>query len=238
MTPDRVVVLVGAGLSAASGIPTFRGPDGLWEGHAVTDVATPEAWQRDAELVRRFYDARRLHVAGCHPNPGHIALARLQRAWGAPRVVLVSQNVDGLLEAAGALEVLDLHGSLHRLRCERSERHPVVQVAGPQDRDRACAACGARLRPDVVWFGEVPRFLERIDDALPRAQVFLAVGTSGLVYPAAGLGRVARGWGLRTVEINPEPSGAPWFDEVVAEGSETALPRIVDAWLTEDPGGS
>ncbi|MCB9664272.1 MAG: NAD-dependent deacylase [Alphaproteobacteria bacterium] len=231
MHPDRVVVLVGAGLSAASGIPTFRGPDGLWEGHEVTRVATPEAWWADPPLVRRFYDERRLHVATCRPNAGHEALARWQEAWGPSRVVIVSQNIDGLIQAAGAPEVLDLHGSLHRLRCERDEAHPTVAVAGRQDPDATCAVCGARLRPDVVWFGEVPRFLDRIEEAVLRADTFVAVGTSGLVYPAAGFGRVAHRVGAHTVEVNPEPSGAPWFAEVVAEGSETALPRLVDAWV-------
>lgn len=234
MVPDRIVVLVGAGLSAASGIPTFRGPEGLWEGHRVQDVATPQAWRRDAALVQRFYDARRLHAARCAPNDGHHALVRLQRAWGPDRVTLVSQNVDGFLSRAGAAEVLDLHGSLWRLRCEHVEAHPTVPVTGAAPPDGACTACGARLRPDIVWFGEVPRHLDRIERALLAADTFAAVGTSGQVYPAAGFGQVARHAGATTIEVNPAPSGAPWFRWVVAEGSETALPRLVDAWLAGD----
>lgn len=228
--PDRVVVLVGAGLSAASGVPTFRDADGLWEGYDVTQVATPEAWDRDPPLVRRFYDERRSACTQVEPNPGHTALARLQRSWGVDRMLLVSQNIDALLSKAGALEVLDMHGSLWRLRCEHDEQHPVVPVHGDQDPDARCT-CGGRLRPDVVWFGEMPRFMARIGQALSACDTFLAVGTSGVVYPAAGFGEVARREGAHTVELNPQPSGSPWFQTVIAEGSETALPRIVSGWL-------
>lgn len=232
---DRVVVLSGAGLSAASGVPTFRDADGLWEGHEVTEVATPDAWRRDPALVRRFYDLRRAHVRRVAPNPGHEALVRWQRAWGTERVVLVTQNVDGLLQRAGAPEVWDMHGSLDRVRCEHDPTHPTRVQHGDLDPDAACAVCGGRLRPDIVWFGEVPHFLDPSLEALARCDLFLAVGTSGVVYPAAGFGQVARRAGARTVEVNPAPSGAPWFDRVVAEGSETALPRLVDAVLAGGP---
>lgn len=225
-----VVVLSGAGLSVASGIPTFRGADGLWEGHEVTQVATPEAWHRDATLVRQFYDERRLGVESVQPNPGHAALARLQEAWGAERVVLITQNIDGLLQRAGAPDVIEMHGSLFRLQCERDPRHPTQPAQGEQDPDARCERCGGRMRPAVVWFGEMPRHMDRIQRETSRCEMFLSVGTSGLVYPAAGLVRIARRAGARCVEINPEPSGGP-FDREIAEGSETALPRIVDAWL-------
>src|SRR5690606_12319246 len=134
--------------------------------HAVTDVATPEAWDRDAALVRRFYDARRAHAARAEPNDGHRALADLQQAWGPERVILVSQNVDGLLERAGAPKVLDLHGTLGRLRCERHRAHGTVPVEGDQPPDARCDQCGASLRPDIVWFGEMPHFLDEIEHAL------------------------------------------------------------------------
>jgi NAD-dependent deacetylase len=213
--PTPLVVLSGAGLSAASGLSTFRDAGGLWEGHRVQDVATPEAWARDPALVRHFYDERRLGAEGVAPNAGHLALARLQRAVGPEGVVLVTQNVDGLLQAAGAVDVIEMHGGLSRLRCERAEAHPRVPVRGRQDPSARCAACGAPLRPDIVWFGEVPHQLERIDREVRRARRFVAVGTSGVVYPAAGLASTAHRLGVRTVEINPVPSRAPWFDEVV-----------------------
>ncbi len=228
---DRVVILSGAGLSAASGVPTFRGPGGLWEGHRATDLATPEAWAADAELVRRFYDMRRELVEGVVPNPGHDALVRLQQAWGPKRCFLVTQNVDGLLGIAGADEVVEMHGSLRRLKCERSDACPRVAVTGLQDRDRACADCGGRLRPDVVWFGEMPYAMETIYSMLAACTVFVNVGTSGVVYPAAGFSSGARSVGAVCIEINPDPAGGP-FKHVLAEGAETALPRIVDDWLS------
>lgn len=230
----RVVVLSGAGLSKASGVPTFRDADGLWEGHAVEDVATPEAWLRDRTLVRRFYDGRRIACASVLPNEGHAALARLQHALGTQRCTLITQNIDGLLQKAGAADVIEMHGSLWRLRCEASPHHPSVGVFGAQNPEARCALCHALLRPDVVWFGEMPYDLDRIEAAVTRCDVFLSVGTSGLVYPAAGLVRLAKAAGARCIEINPVPSGGS-FDEVVAEPAETALPRFVGQWLDEEP---
>src|SRR5690606_31184591 len=166
LPPDaRVVVLSGAGLSKASGVPTFRDADGLWEGHRVEDVATPGAWLRDAELVRHFYDLRRVACARVHPHPGPAAPAPLQRALGPDRFTLVTQNIDGLLGRAGALDVVEMHGSLWRLRCASDEEHPRHPVEGPQSRDARCELCGGLLRPDVVWFGEVPYELDRIETA-------------------------------------------------------------------------
>lgn len=228
---ERVVVLSGAGLSAASGIPTFRGAGGLWEGHDAMSLATPEAWAADPALVRRFYDTRRRHVATCAPNAAHEALVRWQRAWGPERVTLVTQNVDGLLERAGA-DALAIHGTLARLRCTDAVDHPTVPVQGDQDPGEVCGVCGAPLRPAVVWFGEVPHHLDRVAAACEAADLFVSVGTSGVVYPAAGFGAVAKAAGARTWEVNPEPSGAPWVDVVVDEGAETALPRLVEAVLT------
>jgi NAD-dependent deacetylase len=228
---DVIMILSGAGLSAASGVPTFRGAGGLWEGHRAMELATPEAWHADAELVRRFYDMRRAGVEQVAPNPGHDALVRLQQAWGAERVVLVTQNVDGLLGDAGALEVVEMHGSLRRLKCEQSDDHPRLPVAGEQTRTDGCSICGGRLRPDVVWFGEMPYQLDEIQGVLERCTWFLSVGTSGVVYPAAGFVSAARSRGARCVEVNPDPAGGP-FHQVVAEGAETALPCLVDRWIT------
>jgi len=211
-------------------VPTFRGAGGLWEGHRATQLATPEAWAADRELVRRFYDWRREFVEKVSPNPGHDAIARLQCAWGPERVFCVTQNVDGLLPRAGVPLVVDMHGSLDRLRCERNLDHPTVGFRGSQDPDAVCATCGAPMRPDIVWFGEVPYQMDRIYAALARCSVFLSAGTSGVVYPAAGFTAEARARGAWCVEVNPDPAGGP-FNQVIAEGSETALPAIVDAWL-------
>lgn len=228
--PQQVTILSGAGLSAASGVPTFRDADGLWEGHNVQDVATPEAWLRDAELVRTFYDERRIACEAVVPNPGHTALATLQRAWGADRVVLITQNIDGLLQSAGCGNVIEMHGSLFRLRCEHDESHPHVAVAGAQSRTARCRECGGRLRPAVVWFGEIPNHMDRIQEATWAADTFISVGTSGLVYPAASLSQIAKAGGATTIEVNPDPVGGD-FDYVLNQRSETALPALVGRWL-------
>jgi NAD-dependent deacetylase len=229
----RVVVLSGAGLSQASGIPTFRDSDGLWKGRAIEEVATPEGWQADRELVRTFYDQRRIACAQVLPNPGHEALARLQHALGVKRCTLVTQNIDGLLQKASAADVIEMHGSLWRLRCEREATHPLIGVYGAQSREARCSACDAMLRPDVVWFGELPSDMERIQEAVSTCDVFMSIGTSGVVYPAAGLVRIAKRAGARTIEVNPKPSGGV-FDEVIEEFAEDALPRLIGRWLNED----
>jgi NAD-dependent deacetylase len=232
MAARRITVLSGAGLSAASGIATFRGPGGLWEGHRVEDVATPEAWARNPALVRRFYDARRAGCAPAEPNAGHRALARLQASRPID-TYLVTQNIDDLLDKAGCTNVIEMHGSLWRLRCSADLQHPRVEERGDQDPRGRCEICGAALRPDVVWFGEIPYDLDHIQALVLASDLFVAVGTSGLVYPAAGYGGLAARAGIPTLEINPEPSGARWFRDVLAEGAETALPRLVDAWLAD-----
>jgi len=232
---DRVVVLSGAGLSAGSGVPTFRGEGGLWRGHDAMRLATPEAFAADPDLVRDFYAHRRRAMQGIRPNDGHRALARLQAAWGPERVVLVTQNVDGLLqEAAVELElpitVLEMHGTLWTARCAAEATHPTVSLtrATPDPRG-ACVTCGALLRPDVVWFGEQPRFMREIEAALESCQHFLAVGTSGVVYPAAGFVRLAAYSGAACTEINPEPTGGA-FEHRIAQGAEVALPTLVARW--------
>ncbi len=230
-----VVILSGAGLSAASGVPTFRGAGGLWRGHDAIRLATPEAFQADPALVLEFYAHRRRAMAGITPNDGHRALVRLQASLGPHRVHLVTQNVDGLLQAAAreldlAAEIVEMHGSLWTVRCEHDGGHPQVPVdpAGPDPRGR-CARCGGRLRPDVVWFGEIPRHMPAIHDMLARCAVFVAVGTSGVVYPAAGFVQAARHAGARCLEINPEPTGGAFHDSLT-EGAESALPRLLARW--------
>ena len=197
----RVLVLTGAGVSADSGLSTFRGSDGLWEGHSIEDVASPQGWRRDPQLVWRFYQLRRAALLTVEPNAAHLALAELERACALRGVEfrLVTQNVDNLHERAGSSPV-HMHGELEWLRCERCEvRVRDLQQLDPQ-RFVACAACGAeRLRPDIVWFGElVPRSLELARWATECTH-FVSIGTSGLVYPAAGLLEIARSVGARTI---------------------------------------
>jgi NAD-dependent deacetylase len=224
----RIVVLTGAGISAESGVPTFRDAGGLWEGHRIEDVATPEGFERDPDAVHRFYDARRRAVASVVPNAAHRALARLESAIG-PELLVVTQNVDDLHERAGSLDVVHMHGELRRALCTGCGARPAW------DRDLIdrppCPGCGERmLRPDVVWFGEMPYHLDRIEEAVAACDVFVSIGTSGAVYPAAGYVALAAAFGARTVELNLEPSDAivP-FDEARA-GAATAL---VPTWVDE-----
>jgi NAD-dependent protein deacetylase/lipoamidase len=229
----RLVVLTGAGISAESGVPTFRDAGGLWEGHRVEDVATPEAFERDPDTVYRFYDGRRRAVAQVEPNPAHDAIARLERELG-DDLLLVTQNVDDLHERAGSRSVLHMHGDLLTALCIAcGRRSPVVAelIERPP-----CPSCGERmLRPDVVWFGEMPYDLDVIDDALLRCDEFAAIGTSGAVYPAAGFVMTAAEWGARTLELNLATSEiTPLFDEA-RHGPASVL---VPAWVDEMLAGS
>ncbi len=203
-----IVVLTGAGISAESGVPTFRGPDGLWEGHRLEDVATPEAFVRDPALVQRFYDARRSALAGVEPNAAHYALARLDREW-AGELLIVTQNVDDLHDRAAdgvggpSPRLIHMHGELKSALCDRcgSRQRWEGDLTGAP----ACA-CGGTLRPDIVWFGEMPYAMERIEAALATCDLFVSIGTSGAVYPAAGFVDLARRVGADTLELNLERS--------------------------------
>ncbi|EJG0602007.1 NAD-dependent protein deacylase [Cronobacter sakazakii] len=212
MTPEVmnkpvVVVLTGAGISAESGIRTFRAADGLWEEHRVEDVATPEGFARNPQLVQEFYNARRrqLQQPEIKPNAAHLALARLEEALG-DRFLLVTQNIDNLHERAGSKNVVHMHGELLKVRCSQSGQ--VLEWTGDVTPGDKCHCCQfpAPLRPHVVWFGEMPLGMDRIYEALARADVFIAIGTSGHVYPAAGFVHEARLQGAHTVELNLEPS--------------------------------
>ena len=224
----NIVVLTGAGISAESGIDTFRAADGLWEQHRIEDVATPEGFRRDPALVHRFYDARRAAVQRAEPNAAHRALARLDAEWPG-ELLIVTQNVDDLHERAGAERLLHMHGELLSALCAAcGERHRWTKPLGEGS---ACPACGrAALRPDVVWFGEMPYGMERIYRALQRANLFVSIGTSGAVYPAAGFVAEARAWGARTLELNLEESeGSHLFDETrLGQAGE-----LVPAWVAE-----
>ena len=223
----RIVILTGAGVSAESGVATFRDANGLWEAHDIMDVATPEGFARDPALVQRFYDARRAQLAGTEPNAAHVALARLQRALPGGAVTLVTQNVDDLHERAGA-NPIHMHGELLRARC--TARGDVLGWTGPLA-GAACPDCGAPLRPHIVWFGEMPMRTDEIEPALAACELFAAIGTSGEVYPAAGYVELARASGARTVEINLEPSGNPAFGEVRAGPATATVPAWVDEML-------
>ena len=226
----RIVVLTGAGISAESGVPTFRGADGLWEGHDIEDVATPEGFERDPDLVQAFYDARRRAVASVVPHAAHRALARLEGAIG-PDLLVVTQNVDDLHERAGTRNLVHMHGELRRALCLACGSRPEWDD-DLLDRP-ACPVCGERmLRPDVVWFGEMPYELDRIEQAVVACDVFVSIGTSGEVYPAAGYVALAAAFGARTVELNLEPSeGAHLFDEAIHGPATQIVPGYVDRLL-------
>ena len=232
----NVFVLTGAGISAESGLGTFRDTSGLWTQYDLSEVATPEGFARDPAKVRAFYNARRANLANAEPNAAHVALARLQAGLAARggRLFLCTQNVDDLHEQGGCTEVVHMHGQLRVTRCHGCEATwPDLE---PLSAETACPACGVvgTARPHVVWFGEVPLFMDAIEDALEEADLFVAIGTSGAVYPAAGFVAQARRLGIRTCEINLEPSdNARAFDER-RYGSAT---EVVPAWVDEVLGG-
>jgi len=228
---QRIVILTGAGVSAESGVPTFRGPDGLWEGHRVEDVATPDAFRRNPALVQAFYDARRARLAEVEPNAAHRALARLDSEWSG-ELLLVTQNVDDLHERAGSRRLLHMHGQLRSAWCLACDSRSPWD--GPLSGSPACPVCGAvgRLRPDIVWFGEIPYHLDAIEEALSACDLFIAIGTSGVVYPAAGFVDTARWAGAHCIEVNAEPSDvASRFHEHRRGPAGQLVPLLVDELL-------
>jgi NAD-dependent deacetylase len=227
----RVVVLTGAGISAESGVPTFRDADGLWEGHAVEDVATPEAYEAQPTMVQKFYDARRAALDTVEPNPAHVALGRLEQTFG-DRLFLVTQNIDDLHERGGSTRVHHMHGELRSALCRACGSR--VPWTGPMVDFPPCPCCGVtELRPDVVWFGEVPYEMDRILLELQRADLFVSVGTSGAVYPAAGFVQYAARHGARTLELNLVASeGTSYFEESRHGPAGTLVPAWVDELLS------
>ena len=227
----NIVVLTGAGVSAESGLATFRGPDGLWEGHRVEDVCTLEAFRRDPALVHSFYDARRAKLGTVEPNAAHKALARLDAEWPG-ELLLITQNVDDLHERAGSRRLLHMHGELAKgwcLVCD--ERFAWTGNMGEGARCSLCSASG-QVRPDIVWFGEMPYEMDRIDEALRNADLFVSIGTSGAVYPAAGFVQTARYCGAQTLEMNLDPSlGSTFFDESRIGPAGRLVPEWVDEVL-------
>ena len=232
----NIVILTGAGVSAESGVATFRGPDGLWEGHRVEDVATPEAFRRDPALVHKFYDARRAKLSSVEPNAAHRALARLDLEWPG-ELLLVTQNVDDLHERAGSKRLLHMHGELKSGWCLAcGERFPWEGPMSPGGEGKnVCPSCRVadQVRPDIVWFGEMPYEMGRIDEALQRCDLFVSIGTSGAVYPAAGFVQTARYCGAHCLEMNLEPSqGSIFFHESRLGSAGDLVPDWVEEVLS------
>lgn len=233
MTHRNIVILTGAGISAESGVPTFRASDGLWMGHRIEDVATPEAFHRDPATVHEFYNARRRQLAGVQPNAAHRALAQLAACWPGA-LTLITQNVDDLharahtdVAPAAGFRLIPMHGELLKAACTRTGR--ISECPGDLEVDSASPHHPeGRLRPHIVWFGEMPLQMEIIHQALDACDLFVAIGTSGAVYPAAGFVEIARHAGARTVELNLEPSLiSDLFDETHFGPATRVVPEFV-----------
>ena len=230
---QRVVVLTGAGISAESGIKTFRAADGLWEDHRVEDVATPEGFAANPELVQGFYNERRRQLLSSEvkANPAHLALAEFEQKFKG-EFLLITQNIDDLHERAGSQQLIHMHGELLKMQCSYSG---VVYAIGKDiNTEDRCACCGLRggLRPHVVWFGEMPLAMDEIYSALEQCDLFIAVGTSGNVYPAAGFAQAAASAGAHTVEVNLEPSAVQSaFSETRYGLASFELPRLLNELL-------
>ena len=235
MKPN-VVVLTGAGISAESGLKTFRDNDGLWENHSIEDVATPEAFERDPNLVYRFYNERRaqLLTGNVEANLAHIALAKLEANLG-DSFTLVTQNVDNLHEKGGSINVIHMHGELLSARCSFSGKS--VHYTGVLDGNSRCTCCHPAniMRPDIVWFGEMPKYMDYIYERLSAADWFISIGTSGNVYPAAGFVEVAKSADAKTVELNLEPSiNCHHFDKQYSGRATEIVPAFIhNTFLSE-----
>lgn len=231
----NIVVLTGAGVSAESGLDTFRDNGGLWEQHRVEDVATPEAFARNPELVQRFYNMRRSALLEkAKPNASHFSLAEFEKNYrkaGLGDFLLVTQNVDDLHERGGSERLLHMHGELLKIHCQQTGKVYTCKEEISVDRPCPCCQSPGQLRPDIVWFGEMPMFMDEIEQALLSCDIFVSIGTSGQVYPAAGFVQLAKAYGAHTVELNLEASGGQFDEghygpatEVVAEYFKTLLP--------------
>ncbi len=227
----RIVVLTGAGISAESGIRTFRDNNGLWEDHDIEDVATPRGFIRNPSLVWKFYKERYAQLATVKPNPAHYALKTLEDALK-DRFCLVTQNIDGLHHAAGNKRIYEMHGRLRECLCIGCDTHYQMDAIDLKQEIPLCPACGKYLRPDVVWFGEIPYYMEEIDNKLSRSSYLIVIGTSGVVYPAAGFAAYAKMMKAKIIGINLEaPDNAHFFDEFFQGKSGDILPILVDEWL-------
>ncbi|WP_394202181.1 Sir2 family NAD+-dependent deacetylase [Shewanella waksmanii] len=232
----QIVVLTGAGISAESGLRTFRDQDGLWEEHLIEDVATPEGYARDPQLVERFYNERwrQLHNGDVEPNLAHVALAKLEQEFEG-ELLIVTQNIDDLHERAGSRRLLHMHGELSKGRCPRSRQ--TFLLRDPLGEHHTCTCCipAQRLRPHVVWFGEMPIGLDRVQHALDTCDLFIAIGTSGSVYPAAGFVDTANHHGAQTVEVNIVPPDNDSQFQYHLQGKASSLvPYLVDRILNDE----
>ncbi|MCG9678918.1 Sir2 family NAD+-dependent deacetylase [Vibrio sp. Isolate24] len=230
---NNIVVLTGAGISAESGIQTFRAQDGLWENHHIEDVATPEGFERNPDLVQEFYNQRRfkLQEKGIEPNAAHLALGRLEKELEGT-VTIITQNIDNLHERGGSQNVIHMHGELLKARC--SESNQVVEQKGEVNTGDLCHCCQipAQMRPHVVWFGEMPLRMGDIYESLEKADLFISIGTSGVVYPAAGFVHDAKMHGAHTLEINLEPSAIESeFEEKRYGKASIEVPKLVEEIL-------
>jgi len=228
----QIFILTGAGISAESGLKTFRDADGLWEGHRVEDVATPEAFKADPILVQQFYNIRRAQLATVEPNTAHTALTQLQISKKY-ELTLVTQNVDDLHERAGCHNVIHMHGQLLKKRCcsclQVSPCHEDLSIHS------VCPHCGVRgqMRPHIVWFGEMPLFMDEIEQKLSRADIFISIGTSGCVYPAAGFAQIAKSHGAKTIEINiTDTEQSPLFDQHITGKASECLPKFIASLIS------
>ena len=232
---EFIVILTGAGISAESGLGTFRDKDGLWTRYDLNEVATPEGFARNPRLVQDFYNARRANARAARPNAGHLALARLQRDWGGD-VLIVTQNVDDLHERAGSISVLHMHGALDGALCaECGQRWPAPEIMQVEDRCPICER--SATRPDIVWFGEIPYHMEEIWFALRQCDVFVSIGSSGTIFPAAAFAQDASRSGAYCIEINAEASAVVRdFDQVRIGPATSAVPEWVDSLLAKRSG--
>jgi NAD-dependent deacetylase len=227
-----IFVLTGAGISAESGIQTFRGSTGLWEGQRVEDVASPAGFQRNPTLVFEFYNVRRAKIREAQPNTAHLALARLEKEFSGS-VTVVTQNIDDLHERAGSQNVIHMHGEVMKARCR--ECRSISPCENTLDETNQCPACQVvgRLRPHIVWFAEIPLYMDEIYVALSRADLFISIGTSGQVYPAAGFAEAASSHGIRTIEVNPDSTNiSPHFDEHLRGPAGQKVTELVEQLLS------
>jgi NAD-dependent deacetylase len=220
----RIVVLTGAGISAESGIKTFRDADGLWENEPVQLVATPEGFEKDPKRVITFYDERRKSLKGVKPNAAHLALVKLEEKFG-DNFLLITQNVDDLHQRAGSKRIIPMHGELLKVRCLGSQEHI---TSCTENQPEKCPECGAKMRPHIVWFGEIPFEMQRIQKALAQCDLFAYIGTSGVVYPAAGFKQMAKLSGARVVCLNLEEVDGGYTDEFIQGKAGEIVPRWVD----------
>jgi len=227
--PDKyksIIFFTGAGMSAESGVPTYRGRGGVWSKYNWEEYACQEAFDRDSEKVLKFHELRRKSVLECAPHAGHTTIAELERRL--PQLRVVTQNIDGMHQRAGSMNVIELHGSLWRLRCPT---HGISEDIGENYRSYKCEHCNCWLRPDIIWFGDM---LDQdvINDAhlvIARCDLFISIGTSGVVWPAAGFPKIAKGGGARCIEINPEPNDMSYlYDENIRQSAGLALPNLFE----------